>query len=120
LNENPRAVATESRLLQLSDKDNVCVALVAVEAGQCLTLHGQTVEIRARIPMGHKIAVRPIAEGETVVKYGASIGVATRPIAAGEHVHTHNLRSNYFPTFTHDRSGGGSQYGKTQSGDQLD
>ena len=57
---------------------------------------------------GHKYAIRPIAEGENVVKYGMPIGHAKTAIAPGEHVHTHNLASNlaglleytYKPDFT--------------------
>ena len=47
------------------------------------------------MPLGHKLARRPIAPGEKVRKYGAPIGTATRAIAAGEHVHVHNLASDY-------------------------
>ena len=43
------------------------------------------------IPEGHKVALRDIARGEVVRKYGHPIGSADRDIAAGEHVHTHNL-----------------------------
>ena len=46
---------------------------------------------RERIPEGHKVALRDIAKGEIVRKYGHPIGTADRDIAAGEHVHTHNL-----------------------------
>jgi altronate dehydratase small subunit len=45
------------------------------------------------VPAGHKVALRAIAADEPVVKYGAVIGMATRAIAAGEHVHLHNCRS---------------------------
>ncbi|WP_408646628.1 UxaA family hydrolase [Thermus sediminis] len=45
------------------------------------------------MPLGHKLALRDIGEGETVREYGEAIGRATRPIPAGAHVHTHNLRS---------------------------
>ena len=45
------------------------------------------------IPAGHKIALRPIAAGAKVIKYGAPIGVATRPIRRGSWVHTHNLKT---------------------------
>ncbi|EZQ10028.1 dehydratase [Candidatus Acidianus copahuensis] len=45
------------------------------------------------IPLGHKIALRDIKQGEEVIKYGRIIGVATKDIKRGEHVHTHNLRS---------------------------
>ncbi|MBQ7058208.1 MAG: altronate dehydratase [Firmicutes bacterium] len=46
---------------------------------------------------GHKYAVRDIRQGEEVIKYGFPIGVATRDITAGEHVHTHNLKSQIAP-----------------------
>ena len=43
------------------------------------------------IPYGHKIAIDPIKKGDTIVKYGLSIGKATADIAVGEHVHIHNI-----------------------------
>ena len=46
------------------------------------------------IESGHKYALADIAEGENVIKYGFSIGHATQPIKKGEHVHTHNLKTN--------------------------
>jgi (2R)-sulfolactate sulfo-lyase subunit alpha len=51
------------------------------------------IEISEAIPLGHKFALAAIAEGRDVVEYGVRIGVATRPIRIGEHVHIHNLRS---------------------------
>ncbi len=47
--------------------------------------------LRDEVPAGHKVALREIPRGEQVRKYGQVIGVATSDIAAGEHVHTHNL-----------------------------
>lgn len=47
-----------------------------------------------KIPAGHKYALRPIACGETVIKYGEIIGRATQDIAEGEWVHTHNVKSH--------------------------
>lgn len=52
----------------------------------------QGLALKAGIPFGHKVALRSIAEGEAVVKYGVPIGTATAPIAAGDHVHVHNCR----------------------------
>ena len=43
-----------------------------------------------------------IRAGEKVLKYGAVIGTATSDIGRGEHVHTHNLESDYLPTYTHE------------------
>ena len=55
----------------------------------------RTLKIRAgqAIPLGHKIALRNIAKGEEIVKYDCPIGRASRDIKAGEHVHTHNLKT---------------------------
>lgn len=57
---------------------------------------GETVRVvaEAMIPFGHKIAVAPMQAGDPVVKYGEVIGVATRPIDPGQHVHVHNVRSD--------------------------
>jgi altronate dehydratase len=94
---NPDAKRT---LLQLDPHDNVCVALVEVRAGDEVAFGDQSITAKNDIPMGHKIAVRPIAAGEKIIKYGASIGSATQPIQPGEHVHVHNLKSDYIPTYT--------------------
>jgi altronate dehydratase len=92
------------RLLRLSAEDNIAVAATTIEAGQSLLLDGRTITFAARIPTGHKVAIVPIAAGEKVIKYGASIGSATAAIRPGEYVHTHNLKSDYLPTYTLDGS----------------
>jgi (2R)-sulfolactate sulfo-lyase subunit alpha len=80
--------------------DSVGVVVVeGLKAGQTLTGwimdQDRTIEFDARsdIPIGHKLAIRPIAEGDTIVKYGADIGRAVRPIGAGEHLHVHNVKT---------------------------
>src|SRR5207244_6212952 len=50
--------------------------------------------MRDSVAAGHKVALRAIPAGDPVVKYGHAIGVASRDIAAGEHVHSHNLVSH--------------------------
>jgi altronate hydrolase len=62
----------------INKKDNVAV-----------TLHG-----KGDIPAGHKFALKEIAKGEYVIKYGEIIGRATQDIACGEWVHTHNVKSH--------------------------
>ena len=71
------------KTLRLSDADNVVTAVTALAVGE----EGAT----QIIPRGHKIATQPIAKGEAVLKYAQVIGYAASDIAAGEHVHTHNL-----------------------------
>ncbi len=45
------------------------------------------------IPMGHKIALRDMAPGETAVKYGIDMGKVVAPIQAGQHAHVHNIKT---------------------------
>jgi altronate dehydratase len=80
--------------LVISERDNVATALHALEPGNPLEIEGTSLTVREAIPSGHKIALRDIAVGDAVVKYGSPIGVATAPIAAGAHVHTHNVASS--------------------------
>ena len=51
------------------------------------------VTARQDIPMGHKVALRDMAVGDTVIKYGIDMGKVTKPIAAGEHAHVHNIKT---------------------------
>lgn len=90
------------RLLRLAPADNVAVATAAFKIGEAAPLDDAQIPVLDPIPLGHKVAVAPIARGEKVCKYGCPIGTATRPIRVGEHVHVHNLKSDYFPTFTLD------------------
>ncbi len=92
----------DPRLLQLASEDNISVAARTIEAGEVIAIGGRMVTISQRIPTGHKIAVVPIARGEKVVKYGAPIGTATQDIRPGDYVHTHNVASDYLPTYTLD------------------
>lgn len=80
-------------LLQLNPLDNVAIAREPIAAGAQLTnpATSEPLTANADIPVGHKIALRPIAAGERVLKYGQLIGIATQNIAAGDHVHTHNV-----------------------------
>ena len=90
---------TDARLLRLHSADNVLTVIATLEAGDSIRVGGATVAVAARLVIGHKVAARDIAAGERIVKYGAPIGSATCAISAGEHVHTHNVKSDYIPTF---------------------
>ena len=80
-------------VLVISERDNVATALQVLDPGQTLAVAGATLAVLEAVPSGHKIAIRAIHAGEEVVKYGSPIGLATTEIAAGAHVHTHNLAS---------------------------
>jgi altronate dehydratase len=79
--------------LVISDRDNVATALQPLDDGRVLEVAGVSVTVRDAIPSGHKVAIRAIAAGEPVIKYGSPIGTATVAIEPGAHVHTHNVAS---------------------------
>lgn len=95
----PSLLPPDRRLIHLAPEDNICAAAATIEPGETLAFEGRAITVADRIPTGHKVAVIPIATGQKVFKYGAPIGSATRSIQPGEHVHTHNLKSDYLPTF---------------------
>ena len=84
-------------LLVLNPADNVAVALTGLAAGETLSVSGSplrtSVTVQSSIHSGHKIALCELKPGDTVVKYGQPIGTVTKTIAAGEHVHIHNVVS---------------------------
>src|SRR5690242_19666607 len=77
--------------LRVHPQDDVLVALRDLQPGETVRSASEAVVARAPVPRGHKIAAAAIAAGSLVRKYGWPIGRATRDIAQGEHVHTHNL-----------------------------
>ena len=79
----------EAVMVRLNPADNVVVAAARAPAGALAV--GEGVRAAEPIPSGHKMATQAIAVGEPVLKYGQVIGEATCAIAAGAHVHTHNL-----------------------------
>ncbi|MBR1401100.1 MAG: UxaA family hydrolase [Prevotella sp.] len=79
----------------LKETDNVAVLLKDLHKGDVIEVNGRQIALLCDIRFEHKVAIRDIAEGENVLKYGLPIGHATQPIRCGEHVHEHNLASNY-------------------------
>ena len=84
--------------LLLHPDDNTLVARAHAPEGTEVETEAGPIRLTRPIPMAHKIARRPIPAGGTVLKYGMPIGVATADIAAGDHVHLHNIRSAYTPS----------------------
>ncbi len=98
------STTTDPRLLRLDPNDNIAVATTTLEAGEAVTIDGRPVTLPDRVPTGHKLALLPIAAGEKVIKYGSPIGSAMCDIRPGDYIHTHNLKSDYLPTYTLDGS----------------
>jgi altronate dehydratase len=79
-------------VIVISERDNVATALEALDAGQIIAGPPPFTVVEP-IPRGHKVSRRVIPAGESVIKYGNAIGVATMEIPTGAHVHTHNVAS---------------------------
>jgi len=82
--------------VRLRPEDNVAVAARTLLPGEEFRVDGATLTVGTRVGLGHKVALRPIRQGEAVRKYGQVIGFAGRDIAPGEHVHVHNVRADAF------------------------
>ena len=80
---------SNQNVIRLNPADNLVIALVDLPAGA--QPGGLDVATIQAIPRGHKIATRPIAAGEQVIRYGQIIGQALSDIAPGAHIHSHNL-----------------------------
>jgi LDH2 family malate/lactate/ureidoglycolate dehydrogenase len=97
-------VVNSIRAVLLASNDNVAAAIAAVDAAVhvVVTLNSSdetvlTVCSRQKVPFGHKIAIKDVAKGSPIVRYGYPIGVATADIKLGDHVHSHNMRSALSP-----------------------
>ena len=89
---------------QIDKADNVATALTPIEPGAVRLLgdaQAEEMQVLEKVPVGHKFALRDIAEGEMIVKYGVVIGRATKPVSAGSWVHLHVMRSNYDERSSH-------------------
>lgn len=81
--------------VRLHTRDNIVIALRQFQIGAVINIDGDEIILKDVIDFGHKIAVRRIDRHDKVLKYGLSIGSATQNISIGEHVHSHNLKTDY-------------------------
>lgn len=81
----------ENAVIHLHATDNIAIARVALSPGQQIRVDGFSVAVEDPIPAGHKVAIRAIASGENIVRYGQMMGRARIRIEPGRHVHTHNV-----------------------------
>lgn len=88
-----KGVVLDEVALLMTESDNVATVLDDLEAGRSIEHDGDIITLAEDIPFGHKIALREIAAGETVRKYGETIGRTTQDVTSGEWIHTHNAES---------------------------
>jgi hypothetical protein len=92
-------------LLLLHPDDNILVARRDIAAGELVEMDGERFAIPMAVELGHKLARRALEADTRVLKYGAPIGSMKVAVARGEHVHLHNLRSDYLPSTSRDIGG---------------
>ncbi len=90
-------MADKPAFIVIRENDNVATATRDIVQGENVAVRvgeqERTLTAKQDIRFLHKVALKDIPVGERIYKYGATIGEATQPIAAGEHVHVHNIRS---------------------------
>jgi altronate hydrolase len=79
--------------IRIDERDNVAVALRPVAAGDRVDVGGESVVATQDVPAGHKIALRALERDASVTKYGVPIGLVTEGVAAGDWIHSHNLKT---------------------------
>ncbi|WP_019447514.1 UxaA family hydrolase [Cupriavidus sp. BIS7] len=85
------------RAIVLNRADNVATLLDAGRAGDKCQLEGEKtgeLVLLQDVPFGHKICVADTSAGSQILKYGQVIGMASRAVQAGEHMHVHNIESS--------------------------
>jgi|TARA_B100001971_G_scaffold201330_1_gene213960 hypothetical protein len=95
MNDEPCA-----NIILLSTSDNVVIACEQIDAGSVIEVNGVIITVKSEVEIGHKIARMDINVDDKILKHGAPIGRATRVIAQGAHVHTHNIQSDYLHIHT--------------------
>ena len=91
---------SQTDLIIHDEKDNVAVVVIeTTKKGQDCSAwimeNDKTIKVSSivEIPLGHKIALIDLKEGDTILKYGHDIGKVVKPIKKGEHVHVHNVKT---------------------------
>jgi (2R)-sulfolactate sulfo-lyase subunit alpha len=90
----------KTNFILLNSTDNVLVCVQAVEAGGLVMIDEQNYKMTIRINVGHKIARKCIKKSQKIIKHGVFIGSAITDVVTGEHVHLHNMKSDYIPSHT--------------------
>lgn len=90
-------------VILLHPNDNILVCVKHIAVGDVFAIDGETITSSIAIDVGHKIARVALNAGAKVYRYGAPIGSMTEAVAKGEHVHMHNMKSDYIPSHTRSR-----------------
>jgi len=93
-----------SKFVLINENDNILVCCQTVKTGEIVIVDGHKIRIVVDIDVGHKIAKVPLKKASKVIRYGVPIGSTITDVAIGEHVHLHNMKSDYIPSHTRQSS----------------
>lgn len=93
----------KSKFILLHPDDNVLVCCRQANAAEIIAVGREKMVLKQDMELGHKIARQALSRGDKIVKYGVSIGSALQAISPGEHVHLHNMKSDYISPHTRER-----------------
>ena len=91
-----------NKLIQIHPSDNVLIIRSSIIPGDKEMIDDKEICFDKPLGLGHKIALKNIILGEQIIKYGVPIGSALQNIKTGEHIHLHNMKSDYIPIYTLD------------------
>jgi hypothetical protein len=91
---------SEPAVILLHPDDTVIVCVRPVAGGEPVTVGAERLVAAQDVATGHKIARRAGMPGDKVIKYGASIGSLIQPVAPGDWIHFHNMKSDYIDPHT--------------------
>jgi altronate dehydratase small subunit len=93
----------KSKFILLHPQDNILVCCQQAVAGEIIDFDKEKIVLMQNIDLAHKVSREALSKGDKIIKYGVSIGSALQDIGPGEHVHMHNMKSDYIPPHTRER-----------------
>lgn len=90
--------------IRLHPHDNVVVCVKPINQGERILVNGSEIELKKKIQVGHKLCAATIELGDKVIKHGVNIGSAISKISVGDHVHNHNMKSDYIHSNTREEN----------------
>jgi len=80
----------------MNEEDNCATSLTEIPQNEVVKINENIqIKVNQKIPFGHKIALKDINKGDYIIKYGESIGIATKDIKSGDWIHTQNVVSAF-------------------------
>ena len=97
---------SQGKFILVNKADNVLICCKPAVSGDVVIIDDIKYSLNSAIDVGHKIARTPIEKQQKIIRYGVSIGSAIADVKAGEHVHMHNMKSDYIPSHTRQAKAG--------------